>query len=233
VNIVAKALQIDQGPQLSGIADDVGLLEISSFRQEYFKRDEWLKIIDQFEDYPSLVVDVRGNLGGDFVAVMRALSPFLCGQKNVGDLVRPQASGGDIDIEDEVSSDKLYQQLTSHERLRLNTFDSYPCYNGAVTVLIDNDSASVSEIFALAMKSRPQTRVWGEQTRGDMLLGVWYGLSLLGKGYTMSVPEALFRSPKSEEIEGHGVAPSKELYYKLDDARHGVDTWLKAALSAY
>jgi C-terminal processing protease CtpA/Prc len=83
------------------------------------------------------------------------------------------------------------------------------------------------------MRSRPQARVWGDSTRGDMLVGVWYALKLLGSGYTLSVPEATYLSPDGFEIEGHGVAPQRRLIYKLDEARRGQDSWLRTALANY
>lgn len=231
--VVAGPLQIDFSPQLRELAPDVGLLEISSFRKEYFSMKEWEVLADNLQDYPSVIIDLRGNLGGDFNSVIKTLSFFDCERTDYGFLERPAAVGEpDLIFKENSTEDEFYEQLTNSKRLFLKRFAG-PCFNGALTVLIDGDTASVSEIFATVLKGRRQTRVWGERTRGDMLLGVWYPLQALGPGYTLSIPEATYVGPGGEMIEGKGVLPARALHYKYEDAIRGRDSWVLAAMSAY
>jgi carboxyl-terminal processing protease len=231
--VKAAELQIDFSPRLTRLAEDVGLLEISSFRKEYFKKEIWSSLEDSLQDYPSLIVDLRGNLGGDFNAVIKSLSFFMCEKSDFGTLERPSAGDlPDLIFKEDENENEFYEQLTASKNLHLRRFPG-SCFDGAVTVLVDADTASVSEVFAAVMKERRQTRVWGERTRGDMLLGVWYPLSGLGVGYTLSVPEALYVGPKGEIIEGKGVFPSRTLYYHLNEAIRGLDSWVQASLAAY
>lgn len=233
VNIEPHAIQIDDAPQLRSLTPHIGHLEISSFRKDYFQKQKWIDLANRFHEYRSLVIDLRGNLGGDFVAVVRALSVFICEPgRHIGNLIRPQFTGGIAIVKDNATTEELYDLLIEHQILRLEVFSDYPCYRGAVTVLIDENTASVSEIFASAMARRARTRIWGSHSRGDMLLGVWYNLPLLGKGYTISVPEAIYQTPEGEIIESVGVEPSRRLFYRLSDARRGEDSWLLDAARA-
>lgn len=231
--VESLALQVDFSPQLKELAPDVGLLEISSFRKEYFSVNGWRELADKLQDYPSVIIDLRGNLGGDFNAVIKTLSFFDCEKTEFGYLERPAATGEpDLVFKENSTEDEFYEQLTNSKRLNLKRFEG-PCFSGALTVLIDGDTASVSEIFAIVLKGRRQTRVWGERTRGDMLLGVWYPLQALGPGYTLSIPEAMYVTPDGEIIEGKGVLPARALFYKYDDAIRGRDSWVQDAMSAY
>jgi carboxyl-terminal processing protease len=233
VKVVAGELQVDFSPRLLRLAPDVGLLEISSFRKEFFTNEIWASLEDQLQDFPSLIVDLRGNLGGDFNAVMKSLSFFMCEKNKFGVLERPAAVGWpDLVFKKDSNEDEFYGQLTTSKKLLLKRFDG-PCFNGAVTVLIDGDTASVSEIFATVMKSRRQTRVWGEKTRGDLLLGVWYPLPSLAPGYTLSIPEAIYLGPAGEVVEGKGVTPMRTLFYRYEDAIRGRDSWVQASMSPY
>lgn len=231
--VKAGELQVDFSPQLTELAPDVGLLRVSSFRKEYFKKDQWSQLADSLMDYPSVVLDLRGNLGGDFNAVMKLLSFFMCEKNNFGSLERPASpNDGHLVFLEDSSEEEFYAQLTKSSKLSLHRYPG-PCFNGAITVLVDNDTASVSEIAATILGERRQTRVWGEVTRGDMLLGVWYPFSALGSGYTLSVPEAIYFTPEHKVIEGEGVKPSRTLYYRYEDAIRGIDSWVKAAMAPY
>ncbi|MEK6554554.1 MAG: S41 family peptidase [Bdellovibrionota bacterium] len=232
--IEALPLKVDSSPALSQLKPDIGWLQISSFRKEYFIKSDWQSLVDSINKYQSVIVDLRGNLGGDFGAVVRALSSFVCADlESFGELVKPNgASTSDPDaiLEEDLSEDAFYSLLVGSPKVVLMRFAGTPCYKGRLTVLIDGDSASVSEIFAATVAEKlPDARVWGTRTRGDMLLGVWYPLEYVGRGYTISIPEAVYRSDDGFQIEGRGVTPERELFYSEEKLRHGIDSWLEAA----
>lgn len=230
LEILATPLKVDEGPQLKELSQNVGLLKISSFRSEYFEATAWKKQVAHLHQFSSLILDVRDNPGGNFVAMLRALSPLLCEKQLVGTLLQPRKVGEDLEEFADVVDDKFQiDVLEKYKGIQLKSYENYGCFRKPVTVLINSDSMSVTEIFAQALKSRPLTRVWGQPTAGDVVLAVWYDLPLLGKGFSISIPEAVFLTVQGEEIEGHGVWPQKELYYELDEALKGYDTWIEAA----
>ena len=227
VSVKATALKVDQAPTLQDLSKGKGLLTISSFRGEYFANPAWRQMVSRFSRYGELIIDVRNNPGGNFVAMLRALSPLLCDRQLVGTLLQPRKTGLEkVEFADEIDDQFQIQELDKFKAIQLKSYTNYGCYQKPITVLIDSGSMSVTEIFAQALKSRRFTRVWGQPTAGDVVLAVWYDLPLLGKGFSISIPEAVFLTVQGEEIEGQGVWPQKELYYNLPLALKGIDSWL-------
>ncbi len=226
-----KALVIDSKPQLFDLGHGHGRLEISSFRSEYFGSESWKELAQQFSKFQHLIIDIRENAGGNFVAMLRALSTFTCSPRLMGRLIQPRKALPDKEsFDDDTSDQHQISELESNKSIGLKTFSSYGCYRGKVTVLVSAETASVAEIFAHSFKSRTGSRVWGQPTAGDVILAVWYDLPALGEGFSISIPEALYLTPDNVELESKGVDPSRELFYELAPSLHGKDSWLLQAL---
>lgn len=230
VEIIATELTITDQPRVTRLDSRTVLLDIPSFRSEFFDKESWMKVVGQFDAVDHVIIDLRENAGGNFVAMLRALSTFTCGPQSVGTLVQPRKGGDDKEAFDDNTGD-LYQiaELEKYRSLGLYTFAGYGCFRSKVTVLIGPDTSSVSEIFANAFFMRERSRVWGQPTAGDVVLAVWYDLPVLGPGYSMSIPEAVFLTPEQEELENRGVAPQREIYYDLKHALAGKDSFIEAA----
>jgi carboxyl-terminal processing protease len=231
--IEPTTLTIDERPQLNPLTDGGARLSITSFRAEYFSGESWAAISNALLRHRYLIVDLRGNAGGNVVAMLRGLSTFFCQPTPVGKLAQPRS--GDMsgpDIPDDIDDRAQLTMLEKYHEIKLNTFSSYGCYTKPVTVLVDEFTASVAEIFAAAMRARPQTRVWGRATSGDVLIATWYALPLLGAGYSVSIPEALYLMESGEGLEAHGVWPDRELDYELSEVLSGQDSWILRATGA-
>jgi C-terminal processing protease CtpA/Prc len=77
------------------------------------------------------------------------------------------------------------------------------------------------------MSVRPNTKVWGVPTAGEVVVARWFDLSPLGfSGYSLSVPIAGFTTATGIELEAEGITPSKLLFYDLSQARRGEDSWI-------
>ncbi len=229
-NVEAIELEITDGPELYTLDPHTAVLEIPSFRSEFFDPDAWRDLTARLNRFSHIIIDLRENAGGNFVAMLRGLSPFTCGPKSIGQLVQPRRQGEDKPGFDD-NTDDAYQieELGRYRSIGLVTFDGYGCYTGRVTVLVGPDTTSVAEIFAHSFYYRPKSRIFGQPTAGNVVLAVWYDLPALGEGYSISIPEAVYLTPENEELENRGVAPQKEIYYELGDARAGQDTFLKRA----
>lgn len=230
--VVAEQLQIDSAPTLTAVDKNLAVLKISSFRKEYFKPEIWEPLKLKLKEYSSLIVDLRGNVGGDFNAAVKALSVFACeDDQYFGSLMTSPTRKHlqeKVRLEPNLTEDEFYEILNWSREIELRRFDGSVCYQGRLYVLIDNDSASVSEIFAIVLKEQvPPAQIWGQRSRGDMLLGVWYPASQIGKGYTLSIPEASYTSPLGFEIEGRGVMPEKYLNDRVEDWVDGLDSWIE------
>jgi len=223
-------LQVDSSPQIVDVGKGVGLLRISSFRSEYFDAENWKKQIEELKKFNRIVVDLRENSGGNFVAMLRALSPFMCESQIVGELQMPRRKAEILKAIDD-NTDDFYQikVVEQYRAVGLQTFAGYGCLKQPVVVLTDAGTASVSEIFASAIHMRPKSQVWGASTRGDVVLAIWYNIPFFAKGYSLSIPEAQVVTYKGEMLEGKGVWPDRDLYYVMEDAVKGEDTWLLKA----
>jgi len=232
-DLVPTEISIDENPKLIELNPQLAVLRISSFRKELFEEAQWLKLTQNLNKYSSIILDLRENPGGNFTAGLRTLSPFFCRPKLVGRIVKPRqvASGNALskDLPDFMADSEQVEVFTHYPIVNMRTYDSYGCFSGPMVVLIDSQTASVAEVVAEGLKLRDKTRLIGRITSGDVLVGVWYDLSMLGRGYSFSVPEALFKNMDGDSIEGAGVIPDLELDYKLNEAVQGQDSYLLKA----
>lgn len=229
-NVMSAVIRIDERPEFELVGDDVGILTIHSFIPAYFDKEEWLSIIQAFLPVKKVVIDVRGNAGGNFAAMLRALSPFFCHPTVVGHLKKPRVPGdGKAELEDSLDPEYQQQLIEKQSEIELKTYGGYPCFEGDVVVLVDNDSASTTEAFAQSFMKRPRSRVMGDYTAGEVVQAVWHPLSL-GSGYAVSIPDSMFYDSNGQSLEGVGVRPQKILEYDLDEARRGIDSWIQDSL---
>ena len=234
-NITGEDIQVDLRPQLEILDGGSAILTIPSFVATSFEKQEWLEIAQKLVGIPNLVVDLRENSGGNFAAMLRALSVFVCEPTKVGKLVKPRKTKAqEVLLEDNL--ELSYQQglINNGTEISLQTFSGYPCYRGDVTVLIDQGSASVTEVFAQALsknRGQPVVRIWGDFSAGEVVQAVFFSLPL-GTAYTLSVPDSLFLTSEGQSLEGVGVRPIRALKYDLVEGRKGVDSWVREALNA-
>lgn len=233
-DVEPQRLKIDFQPYLERLSDRVGYLRITSFRSEYFAAAEWEALAEQMQSYPSLIIDVRDNPGGNFVAMLRALSVFFCGRQEVGALSQPRKSLPASDgFENRTDDQYQISQLEKYGHIPLVTFPSAKCWQGRGAILVNNETSSVAEIFAESLSHVKNMTTVGSVTRGDVVLAIWYELLQLGPGYSLSIPEAVYTTADGEMLEGRGVWPEIEVDYKLADALKGQDTYISVALSLF
>ncbi|MBC86263.1 MAG: hypothetical protein CL677_03700 [Bdellovibrionaceae bacterium] len=206
------------------------VLQLGSFKPEMYKQEDWMNLVNQFIDKPKLVVDLRGNLGGDFAALLRGLSPFFCKPTLIGYIKAPRRPAMEpMVFPDTLVSEKQFEILEVAKEVMLSTFENYGCFRGELSVLVDHNTGSSAEIFAQAILEKGTGRVWGQPTKGEVVLSIWYDLSfILGKGYSISIPEASYVTTRGLDLERVGVLPEKELYYELKHELFGRDSWLEA-----
>lgn len=225
----------DLSPSLTGVSRDIGLLKIPSFLPQYFEQTQWQRIARALPAFRGLVIDLRDNAGGSFPAMLRALSPFRCENPRIGELWRAPRPGTtpEVEMRDELSAESQLSQLAEADAIVLKTFPDYGCYRGAIIVLTDDGTSSVSEIFTHALIKHPRARVWGAPTAGQVVMARWFAVGALGGGdFAISIPIAGYRADDGAVIESEGILPQRELQYDLSKALRGEDSWLEAAIAA-
>lgn len=206
-------------------------LAVPSFRASYFEQKSLDRLQEDLKKYKKVVVDLRGNAGGNFVAGLRFLSLFMCDSQEIGKLIKPK-------FPDEISAE-LPNNLKDTEQLKvldtskeviLRTYQNSKCYKGTVRVLVDGRTASVAELVAQALKDYRQAAVEGAPSRGHLLVGVWYPMPEIGQGVEISIPEAVYETTLGRRIEHHGVEVDRVLYYDIAEMQAGIDSWVKNTL---
>jgi carboxyl-terminal processing protease len=218
--------------QIEALSPTTVLLRVPSFRAEFFEKVHWVQQLQQLKKYPRLIIDLRGNLGGNFVAGLRLLSPFLCRPTTVGSLIKPKwpATKPGI-LKDDLKDDSQIEIVDQFQQIQLSTFEGYGCLvnlkPGAISVLVDSASASTSEMVAQALKEFKAAKIFGSVSAGQLLVGMWYPMNEIGQGVKLSIPEAVYESHKGRPIEGPGVELDEVLFYHLQELENGEDSWIK------
>ncbi|MGZ3804938.1 MAG: S41 family peptidase [Pseudobdellovibrionaceae bacterium] len=232
--IQAQAIQREEEPQVVPVSPRTASLKVPSFRAEFFKKDKWKTQIAELKKYQKIILDLRGNIGGNFVAGLRLLSPFMCGVQDIGYLWKPKSKlKKELVFQDNLEDQSQVDILDQSFLVRLLTFEDYECLTASVAVLVDSGSASTAEMVAQALKDYIGAKIFGSASAGQLLVGVWYPVPEISEGVKISIPEAIYQTRRGHMIEGPGVQVDKVLYYHLGELQNGEDSWLKYAVQSF
>ncbi len=189
-------------------------------------------IIDQAHGFQELIVDLRGNIGGSFPAMLRLLSAFSCRSELVGHLLISSSHQTPVvELKDDLDTESQLLQIADAQKISLRTHPGHACYRNKLWVMVDHQTSSVSEIFADHIQESQRGAVVGEVTAGQVVMAKWFGLdSFEGEAYSLSVPIANYQNFKLQELEELGVRPQKNLFYNLPEALLGADSWVDEIL---
>lgn len=162
-----------------------------------------LQCLQEAKDCSGLVIDLRGNTGG-----LGFMANGIAGRL----------------------SDKAFSMGTMFLKKGNINFYVNPQanpYSGKIVVLIDQFSASTSEIFAIGLQESGRALIVGNTSMGAALPSKFVKLD---NGFIFQQPIATLISSKGRSIEGNGVDPDYSIYKKKDDLIHGRDPVLCFAL---
>lgn len=159
----------------------IGYLKLASF-QKTTSRDVEAALWQLHRDgMRTLIIDVRGNPGGLLTAAVEVADKFITEGTIVS--TRGRGTGEDFDYK---------AHLVGTWRVPL-------------TVVIDGDSASASEIFAAAIRDSQRGTIVGQRSFGK---GSVQGIFPLSVGHAgLRLTTAKFFSPNGAAISGKGVMP--------------------------
>ncbi len=144
----------------------------------------------------SLVIDLRGNPGGDFTSAVEAAGLFLpANAVVVRTLRRPDPSGG------------AAGGPTTGEILRTQQAGGYASDGRPLVLLVNQGTASAAEVFAGALLDNQRAEVVGEPTFGK---GLVQSIVRLSDGGAVVCTVAKYRTPSGRDINGRGVGISRE-----------------------
>ncbi|MEE2640540.1 MAG: S41 family peptidase, partial [Planctomycetota bacterium] len=160
----------------------VGYIQLTNFQKTTARDFEEALWSLHRQGMKSLIVDVRGNPGGLLTASVDVADLFI----NTGVLGSTKGR--------KVREDVIHQ--ARDER----TWRPHP-----LTVLVDRDSASASEIFAGAIRDRDRGTIVGETSYGKGSVQGIFPLTMARGGIRLTT--AKFYSPSGLAISDRGVKP--------------------------
>ena len=169
-------------------------------------QEDFRKALAAMRDAPSLVIDIRGNGGGE-TRVMLDIADNFFEQPTYYGAFRNRAG----------------------ELQKYHTRRNPGAYRGPVVVLVDEESASASETFAAFMQETARARIVGRQTAGSTLNQG--GRRQFKGGGELRYSTRMYLSASGRELEGAGVVPEVAVALTLEDVRAGRDAALEAALA--
>lgn len=184
---------------ISEIKNDVGILKISRFAEDTVKLANQAAQDFRDQGVKGVILDLRNNGGG-----------YLNGAVSIADLW----IDGDIVVQERRGDSIIDTQKASKGAL----------LGGIKTiVLINQGSASASEIVAGALKDYNLATLVGETSFGK---GSVQDLQKLGSGGTLKVTVARWYTPKGNNIDKEGVKPDIEIKLSEEDIKNARDTQL-------
>ncbi len=165
--------------------------------------DSIVSSISEYNEYPNLIIDIRGNPGGDFITRRTIAEQFVS----------------------ERTLFWKYQRRNDVNDVYLNPVQKP--YKGKVVILIDELSSSSSEEFSGAMKAINRATIIGQKTAGKV---VTMEIVELTDGGLFVYPNQQTRTCKNKVLEAAGVLPDIVVDWNKDDLLIGIDTQLEKAI---
>jgi carboxyl-terminal processing protease len=158
-------------------------------------------------DCAGIVLDLRGNPGGLAAMVMGVAGHFLETPDSLGTMRMRSAT----------------VHLVANPRYGASGSPNA----GRLAIVVDELSASTSEIFAAALQQLGRARVFGSQTPGFALPAL---MARLPNGDLLMHVVADFTLPRGGRVEATGVVPDVEVRLTLESLLSGRDLALESAV---
>ena len=172
--------------------------------------------VGKLKDTPGLIIDLRGNPGGNAEAVNELLQRFFPHRTELGRVIT--RDGKPVTLFFGVVPIIELDRVAEGEK---------DAYTGPVVILMSAGSASASELFASAMQAVGRAKVVGQQSCG-CLLG-FLGYARIPGGGELAYSEVGFTTVNGNPVEGEGVIPDRVVPLTVSDLQLGRDRALEEA----
>lgn len=165
------------------LLESIGYIKINEFNSGVSKKFNSALEYLESKNITGLIIDVRNNPGGLASEVSAILRNFLTGNDAF------------LYLEDNSGKPEIYRATNATKK-------SYD-----IKVLINQNSASASEVFALAMNRAEGYDLIGENTFGKNVFQSDYEVSSLDNAY-LHITRGYWYGPNKEKITDEGIAPT-------------------------
>ena len=180
----------------------IGYIYIESFTNTV--EEEFANSLEELEaeGINSLIIDVRGNTGGYLKGATEIASQFI-------------------------EKGKVLYSLENKEKVEVYKDETKTYRTLPVVILIDETSASASEVLAAALKDSYGATLVGAISYGK---GKVQTTNSLEDGSMVKYTIARWLRPNGECVDGVGITPDYAVALELDENGYYVDTQLEKAL---
>jgi carboxyl-terminal processing protease len=178
---------------------------------------EFKEALQKVRDTPGLVVDLRGNGGGELSGVLHIADAFFGERVSFGRVVGRYGKRPSF----------ILRMLGVPSELKVGSPNSQ-IYSGPVVILVNDASGSGAELFSAGMKENGRAAVVGRQTCGCVLASI--GHKVAGGG-AVGISEFNILTAKGVRLEGTGVLPDVVVPLTRQDLRDRHDATLRQAVA--
>jgi C-terminal peptidase prc len=188
--------------EAKSLNEETGYIKFNAFALKTVEK--FCAAISQFKNKKALVVDLRGNIGGNFGALF-GITSLLTDRGLI--------------IGTEINKFGKEPRFVSPQIKN---------FKGRVVVLTDAQSYSAAEVFASGLKENNRATIIGERSAGSALPALTLGLPT---GAVFLYPVGNFETPKGNQLEGAGVEPNIKIALDRKSLLEGKDSQLDAAIA--
>lgn len=187
------------------IKDGIAFIRISRFASDTNDLIDSAAAEALKQGVQGVILDLRDNGGGELDAAVHVSSKWL----NFGQVVVEERTG-----------EKVIRTFKSEQNGELA--------NIKTVVLVNQYSASASEIVTGALKDHGKAKIIGQKTYGK---GSVQELVELNDGSALKVTIAKWYTPKGKNIHNEGIDPDQEIKLSWEERKNGTDTQKDAAVN--